>query len=79
MISYPDNVACLADYIESVLEKFADRPAYTALGQTVTFKDIDEKSEVEAQYSIQFYSNNIKHNIKRQTTHNQQQQKTNTQ
>ena len=26
-------------------------------------KDIDEKSEVEAQYSIQFYSNNIKHSI----------------
>ena len=52
MISYPDNVACLADYIESVLEKFADRPAYTALGQTVTFKDIDEKSAALARFFI---------------------------
>lgn len=27
MISYPDNVGTLADYIESVLQKYADRPA----------------------------------------------------
>lgn len=50
MISYPDNVGTLADYIESVLQKYADRPAYTALGQTLTFKDVDEKSSALARY-----------------------------
>ena len=52
MIAYPDNVSCLADYIESVLEKFADKPAYTALGQTLTFKEIDEKSAALARYFV---------------------------
>ncbi|GMM69151.1 long-chain fatty acid--CoA ligase [Alteromonas sp. MTD1] len=52
MISYPDNVACLADYLENVLKKFADKPAYTALGQTLTFKDIDEKSAALAKYFV---------------------------
>ncbi|KTF06770.1 long-chain-fatty-acid--CoA ligase [marine sediment metagenome] len=52
MITYPDNVTCLADYIESVLQKFADRPAYTALGQTLTFADIDSKSSALARYFV---------------------------
>ena len=52
MITYPENVTCLADYIESVLTKFADRPAYTALGQTLTFSEIDEKSSALARYLI---------------------------
>ena len=52
MITYPENVTCLADYIESVLTKFADRPAYTALGQTLTFSEIDEKSSALARYLV---------------------------
>lgn len=52
MITYPDNVTCLADYIESVLQKFADRPAYTALGQTLTFAEIDRKSSALARYFV---------------------------
>jgi long-chain acyl-CoA synthetase len=52
MINYPDGVTNLADYIESVLKKYADNPAYTALGQTLTFKDIDEKSAALARYFI---------------------------
>jgi len=52
MISYPDNVGSLADYIESVLQKYADKPAYTALGQTLTFKEVDEKSSALARYFI---------------------------
>ena len=52
MITYHDNVTCLADYIESVLQKFADRPAYTALGQTLTFAEIDRKSSALARYFV---------------------------
>ena len=52
MITYPDNVTCLADYIESVLHKFADKPAYTALGQTLTFAEIDNKSSALARYFV---------------------------
>lgn len=50
MITYPDNVTCLADYIENVLRKFADKPAYTALGQTLTYADIDQKSAALARF-----------------------------
>ncbi len=52
MITYPDNVTCLADYIENVLKTFADRPAYTALGQTLTFSEIDSKSSALARYFV---------------------------
>ena len=52
MITYPDNVTCLADYIEGVLQKFSDRPAYTALGQTLTFAEIDRKSSALARYFV---------------------------
>ena len=52
MISYPDNVNCLADYIENVLQKFSDRPAYTALGQTLTFSEIDSKSSALARFFV---------------------------
>ncbi len=50
MLTYPENVTCLADNIEAVLIKHADKPAYTALGQTLTFKEIDEKSAALARY-----------------------------
>ena len=52
MITYPDNVSCLADYIENVLQKFAEKPAYTALGQTLTFKEIDQKSAALARFFV---------------------------
>ena len=52
MITYPDNVSCLADYIEQVFERFADRPAYTALGQTLTFNEIDQKSAALARFLV---------------------------
>ena len=50
MIAYPENVTCLADYIEDALKKHADKPAYTALGQTLTFKEVDEKSAALARF-----------------------------
>ena len=44
----PDSVHSLADYIEQKLIKYADKPAYSALGQTLTFREIDEKSRALA-------------------------------
>lgn len=52
MITYPAHVECLADYIELTLQKFSDKPAYTALGQTMTFADIDQRSEALSRYLI---------------------------
>ncbi len=49
-LTYPDNVSSLADYIEQVLVRFADKPAYTALGQTLTFSQIDTYSRAFASY-----------------------------
>lgn len=50
MITFPEGVTSLADYIETVLTKYANKPAYTALGQTLTFKEIDEKASALARF-----------------------------
>lgn len=49
-LQYPDNVNSLADYLEQIFARFGDRPAYTALGQTLSFAEIDEKSRAFAAY-----------------------------
>jgi len=38
------SITCLGDFIESSLQKFAAKPAFSCLGQTLTFSDIDKKS-----------------------------------
>lgn len=43
-----NNTNSLADLIEQTLEKYADKPAYSSLGQTLTFAEIDEKSRALA-------------------------------
>ena len=52
MITFPEGVTSLADYIETVLTKYANKPAYTALGQTLTFKEIDEKASALARFFV---------------------------
>ncbi|MGB3726314.1 MAG: AMP-binding protein [Glaciecola sp.] len=48
----PANIHSLADYIESVFNKYADRPCYNALGQTLSFAEINELSAKFANYLI---------------------------
>ncbi len=38
------SITCLGDFIESSLKKFSAKPAFSCLGQTLTFDDIDKKS-----------------------------------
>jgi long-chain acyl-CoA synthetase len=40
----PNNINSLADYIEETFKKYADRPAYSALGQQKTFAEMDALS-----------------------------------
>lgn len=49
-LRYPDKVSSLADYLEQIFTRFADKPAYTALGQTLTFTEIDDLSRAFAAY-----------------------------
>ncbi|MCU7553099.1 AMP-binding protein [Alteromonas sp. ASW11-19] len=49
-LRYPDNISSLADYIEQVFARFPDNPAYTALGQTLTFKETERYSRAFAAY-----------------------------
>ena len=47
-LHYPENVHSLADYIEQVFDRFNDKPAYTALGQTLSYSDIERHSRAVA-------------------------------
>lgn len=47
-LRYPENVSSLADYIERVFDQFGDKPAYTALGQTLSYSDIERYSRAVA-------------------------------
>ena len=38
----------IADFVESTLQKFSEKPAYACLGQTLTFGEIEEKSRALA-------------------------------
>ncbi len=49
-LHYPDNVSSIADYIETVFSQFSDKPAYTALGQTLRYDDIERHSRAVAVY-----------------------------
>ncbi|MDM7861767.1 AMP-binding protein [Alteromonas sp. ASW11-36] len=46
----PKNVNSLADYIEHVFAQYTDAPAYTALGQTMSYSDIEQRSAQLARY-----------------------------
>jgi len=37
----PEHINSLADYIEETFSTFSDRPAYSALGQTKTFAEME--------------------------------------
>lgn len=51
-ISYPSDVQCLADYLENIFVEYAQCPAYTALGHTLSFADIDRYSAQLASYFV---------------------------
>lgn len=55
----PANVNNLADLLESAMKKFADKPAYHCLGQTLTFAEIDEKSKALAGFFQQKTNLNV--------------------
>ncbi|WP_156499634.1 AMP-binding protein, partial [Oleiphilus sp. HI0061] len=38
----------LADFLEGFLQKYAEKPAYSCLGQTLSFAEIDAKSKALA-------------------------------
>lgn len=44
------NIHSLADLIDQSFKEYADKPAYSCLGQTLTFAEIDEKSRALACY-----------------------------
>lgn len=48
----PSHINGLADYIEETFKKYADRPAYNALGQSKTFAQMDELSAKFANYLL---------------------------
>lgn len=48
----PSHINSLADYIEETFEKYADKPAYSALGQTKTFTEMDQLSAKFANYLL---------------------------
>jgi long-chain acyl-CoA synthetase len=45
-----DGINNIADLIQQTCERFADRPAFTCLGKTHTFKEIDQHSAAFAAY-----------------------------
>ncbi len=40
----PDIYTCLVDMFEDTFKKFADKPAFTCMGKTITFKELDKMS-----------------------------------
>jgi long-chain acyl-CoA synthetase len=42
------GITCLGDFIEHSLKEFSNKPAFSCMGQTLSFKDIDEKSHALA-------------------------------
>jgi long-chain acyl-CoA synthetase len=40
----PAHINSLADYIEEIFNKYNHKPAYAALGQTMSFDEIDSLS-----------------------------------
>lgn len=45
-----NGLNCIADLIQNTCEAYANRPAYTCLGKTLTFKEIDHLSAAFASY-----------------------------
>nr|WP_136252554.1 AMP-binding protein [Ningiella ruwaisensis] len=52
----PNHINSLADYIEETFRKYAKRPAYSALGQELSFADMDTLSAKFAAY-LQHHTN----------------------
>ncbi len=46
----PDKWPHLVAMFEDAMQRYADRPAFTCLGQTLTYRDIDEQSRAFAAY-----------------------------
>lgn len=45
-----NGINCIADLIQDTCEEYANKPAYTCLGKTLTFKEIDQLSAAFASY-----------------------------
>ena len=45
-----NGITSIADWIQQACTRFADKPAYTCLGKTLTFKEIDQLSAAFASY-----------------------------
>jgi long-chain acyl-CoA synthetase len=43
-VTLPDNVNSLADYIELTFKKYGEKPAYHAIGQSMSFGEIESRS-----------------------------------
>jgi long-chain acyl-CoA synthetase len=46
----PDEYACLRDMIEETFKKYKEKPAFSCMGKTLTYKQIDEQSNHFAAY-----------------------------
>jgi len=49
----------IADFIEATLKRFAEKPAFTCLGQTFTYNDIEQKSRALASWFQQQENLNV--------------------
>ncbi|GGW80678.1 AMP-binding protein [Alteromonas halophila] len=52
-LHYPEHVHSLADYIEEVFAAHGDKATYTALGQTLTYAEIERHSRAVAAYFLE--------------------------
>ncbi|RBO83905.1 AMP-binding protein [Marinomonas aquiplantarum] len=46
----PNGYQCLTDVLAKAVNKYADLPAYTSVGRTITYRELDEKSNEFAAY-----------------------------
>ena len=46
----PNGYQCLTDVLAKAVDKYADLPAYTSVGRTITYRELDEKSNEFAAY-----------------------------
>ena len=49
----------IADFIEATFERFAEKPAFTCLGQTFSYNDIEQKSRALASWFQQQENLNV--------------------
>ncbi|MCV2402629.1 AMP-binding protein [Marinomonas sp. C2222] len=46
----PNNYQCLTDILSLAVSKYANLPAFTSLGRTLTYQELDQKSDLFAAY-----------------------------